>query len=57
LLYLADQSLTGRASDASGAASDFTAWIGLVAAVEALLSRRTRAAPEQHSVKPGEGGR
>jgi hypothetical protein len=36
-LQLDDDSLTGRASDATGAAKEFVGWLGLVAAIDALL--------------------
>jgi hypothetical protein len=37
-LHLADDSLTGRASDGTGAAREFVGWLGLVAAIDALLA-------------------
>jgi hypothetical protein len=42
-LQLADGSLTGRASDGAGAgaAREFTGWMGLVAAIDALLGGRS----------------
>ena len=36
-LDLNDDSLTGRASDDTGAAREFVGWLGLVAAIDALL--------------------
>jgi hypothetical protein len=36
-LHLADDSMTGRASDGTGAAREFVGWLGLVAAIDALL--------------------
>jgi hypothetical protein len=36
-LHLADDSLSGRASDATGAAKQFVGWLGLVAAIDALV--------------------
>lgn len=36
-LQVIEDSLSGRASDAHGAAHDFTGWIGLVAAIDALV--------------------
>ena len=36
-LHLADDSLTGRASGGAGAAREFVGWLGLVAALDALL--------------------
>jgi hypothetical protein len=36
-LQRADESLTGRASDGSGAAREFIGWMGLVAAIDALV--------------------
>jgi hypothetical protein len=41
-LHLAGESLTGRASDATGAAEEFVGWMGLTAAVDALVQGRTR---------------
>jgi hypothetical protein len=38
-LHLADDSLTGRASDGTGAAREFVGWLGLVAAIDGLLPR------------------
>jgi hypothetical protein len=38
-LQPSDDSLRGRASDASGAARDFVGWVGLVAAIDALVPR------------------
>jgi len=37
-LRLAGDSLTGRASDGTGAARDFAGWLGLVAALDALVA-------------------
>jgi hypothetical protein len=51
VLHLADQSLTGRASDATGVVKDFTGWMGMVAAVDALLPRHAPAAPDQHPIR------
>jgi len=36
-LHLDDESLSGRASDGTGAARDFVGWLGLVAAIDGLL--------------------
>jgi hypothetical protein len=36
-LQPSDDSLRGRASDASGAGRDFVGWVGLVAAIDALV--------------------
>lgn len=36
-LHLADDSLTGRASDGTRAAKEFVGWLGLMAAIDALL--------------------
>lgn len=38
-LHPHNDSLSGRASDASGAAHEFVGWMGLVAAVDALVPR------------------
>jgi hypothetical protein len=40
-LDLADDSLTGRASDGTGAAREFAGWLGLVSAIDALLVGNT----------------
>jgi hypothetical protein len=37
-LETAGDSLTGSASDAAGAQKDFSGWLGLISALEALLS-------------------
>jgi hypothetical protein len=36
-LQRADDALTGRASDGGGAAREFVGWMGLVAAIDALV--------------------
>ena len=36
-LHVADDTLTGRASDATGATKEFSGWLGLTSAVDALL--------------------
>jgi hypothetical protein len=36
-LRFEDDSLSGRASDETGAAKDFTGWLGLVSAIDSLL--------------------
>lgn len=36
-LQVTEDSLGGRASDLTGAARDFTGWVGLVAAIDALV--------------------
>jgi hypothetical protein len=36
-LQAADESLTGRASDGSGAAKEFVGWLGLVTAIDGML--------------------
>jgi hypothetical protein len=36
-LHLADESLTGRASDGGGAVREFVGWMGLVASIDALV--------------------
>jgi hypothetical protein len=43
-LHLDGDLPTGRASDGSGGEKDFAGWLGLVAAVDALLSREGREA-------------
>ena len=55
-LHLADQSLAGRASDATGVEPGFAGWMGMVAAVHALLARRAMVAPEGHPIRPAEEG-
>lgn len=37
-LHLAGDSLTGRASDGTGTAREFMGWLGLVAAIDGLLT-------------------
>jgi hypothetical protein len=39
----AGDSLTGRARDASGTTKEFSGWLGLTAAIDALISRATQA--------------
>jgi hypothetical protein len=53
-LQVAGQSLTGRASDATGVEREFSGWIGMVAAVDALLSRPAPAAADQHPIRAAE---
>lgn len=50
-------SLSGRASDGTGAAVDFTGWLGLVSAIDALVFREEDALPLEapESAQPGEG--
>jgi hypothetical protein len=43
-LRLEDDSLTGRASDGAGAAREFVGWLGLVAAIDALVRGNAPAA-------------
>jgi hypothetical protein len=43
-LHLEGDLPTGRASDGSGGEKDFAGWLGLVAAVDALLSGKGREA-------------
>lgn len=42
-LELVDDALTGRASDGAGAAREFIGWMGLVAAIDALVRQRSPA--------------
>jgi hypothetical protein len=51
-LHLADDSLTGRASDGTGAAREFVGWLGLVAAIDALLPEDV---PVPTSIRPVDG--
>jgi hypothetical protein len=44
-LHLDGDSLTGRASDGAGAAREFVGWLGLVAAIDALLAGTAPAPP------------
>jgi hypothetical protein len=56
-LHLDDDSLTGRASDGSGAAREFVGWLGLVAAIDALVPGSApvpRAATSIRAVDEGE---
>ena len=53
-LCLEDDSLAGRASDGAGAARDFVGWMGLVAAVDALVRGNSpAAAPDSPRVVEG----
>jgi hypothetical protein len=52
-LQLADDSPTGRASDGSGAAREFVGWMGLVAAIDALVREDS---PAADSRRAGHGG-
>ena len=49
-LHLAGDSLSGRASDSSGAARGFVGWVGLAAAIDALVRGASPgpAAPIRH---------
>jgi hypothetical protein len=47
-------SLTGRASDTSGAVREFVGWMGLVAAIDALVSGNSRAPGEITASDEGE---
>jgi hypothetical protein len=50
-LHVADESLTGRASDGTGAVREFAGWMGMVAAVDALLSQPAPPSPGQHPIR------
>jgi hypothetical protein len=52
-LQLADDSLTGRASDGAGAAKEFAGWLGLVAAIDALLPGDV---PAPDAIRPPDEG-
>jgi hypothetical protein len=47
-------SLTGRASDTSGAVREFVGWMGLVAAIDALVFGNSRAPGEITASDEGE---
>jgi hypothetical protein len=47
-------SLTGRASDASGAVREFVGWMGLVAAIDALVPPGSPASGESKASDEGE---
>jgi hypothetical protein len=55
-LHLADDSLTGRASDGTGAAREFIGWMGLVAAIDALIPGSSPASAAPDSINPRDGG-
>jgi hypothetical protein len=44
-LSVAGDSLTGHASDEAGGRRDFSGWLGLISALEALLSASSSEAP------------
>jgi hypothetical protein len=46
-------SVSGRASDASGAAREFVGWMGLVAAIDALVPGSS---PAPGAIKPSDKG-
>jgi hypothetical protein len=52
-LRLEDDSLTGRASDGAGAAREFVGWMGLLAAIDALVREDS---PAADSRRAGHGG-
>jgi len=43
------ESLAGRVLTDAGAASDFAGWLGLVAAIDALVPQQTTRPPEEES--------
>jgi len=56
-LHVAEDTLTGRASDGTGTAREFVGWLGLVAAIDALVpqsSPRPRAADAFRSLDEGD---
>ena len=55
-LRLANDSLTGRATDGTGAAREFVGWMGLVGAIDALIPGNSSASAAPRSVRPQEGG-
>jgi hypothetical protein len=55
-LHLADESLTGRASDGTGSAREFVGWLGLVAAIDALVPGNSPAPRAPASIKAVEEG-
>jgi hypothetical protein len=55
-LHLDDESLTGRASDGSGTAREFVGWLGLVAAIDALVPGNSPAPRAPASIEAAEEG-
>lgn len=55
-LELADDSLTGRAVDGAGATREFAGWMGLVAAIDVLVHRRSPAPGREDSTRPADEG-
>jgi hypothetical protein len=55
-LGLINDSLTGRASDGTGAAREFTGWMGLLAAIDALIPASSPASTAPDSINPRDGG-
>jgi hypothetical protein len=55
-LHLADDALTGRASDGTGPAREFAGWMGLVAAIDALVRRRSQAPKDEDSTTAADEG-
>ena len=55
-LHLDDDSLTGRASDGTGAAREFVGWLGLVAAIDALVPERSPAPRAAASIRAVDDG-
>lgn len=56
-LHLTEDSLTGRASDGSGAAKEFVGWLGLLGAIDGLVPGSPpmpRAAVPVRSINDGE---
>jgi hypothetical protein len=49
-LHLDGDSLTGRASDGTGAAREFVGWLGLVAAIDGLVGGTAPGSPPPASV-------
>jgi len=54
-LQLADDSLTGRASDGTGTSREFAGWMGLVAAIDALVRGNSPATAPDSSRAGDEG--
>ena len=56
-LHLADDSLTGHASDGTGSTRDFVGWMGLLSAIDTLLDGNAPmpTAPSSVSDLEGEG--
>jgi hypothetical protein len=53
-LHVEDDSLTGHASDVAGAGREFVGWMGLVAAIDALVKGDSPAGVDSRAAGDGE---